>query len=64
MPRLTATATPLRSSSLTRVNLLCDAYGCHYFVDSYGIRHNCFATSIGGRYFYNYGGQRHFVLGY
>ena len=47
-----------------RVNLSCDAYGCHYFVDSYGIRHNCFATSINGRYFYNHLGRRHFVLGY
>jgi hypothetical protein len=47
------------------VNLHCDAYGCHYFLDSYGLRHNCFHSGISGRYFYldSYG-AKHFVLGY
>ncbi len=47
-----------------RVNILCDSYGCHYFNDSYGIRHDVYASSFANRYFYNYGGTQQFVLGY
>ncbi|MGD9855555.1 MAG: hypothetical protein AB7U20_11465 [Planctomycetaceae bacterium] len=47
-----------------RVNLLCDAYGCNYFVDSYGFRHNC-QLSYGNQYFYyNSFGAQQFVYGY
>ena len=50
--------------SYPSVNLHCDIYGCNYFLDSYGIRHDCYQTSFANRYFYLDHGVRRFVLGY
>ena len=50
--------------SYPRVNLFCDSYGCHYFTDSYGIRHNCFLYSGNQYYYLNSYGVRQFVYGY
>jgi len=47
-----------------RVNLQCDAYGCHYFIDSYGIRHNCHLAYGNRYYYYNSYGVKSFVYGY
>lgn len=50
--------------SYPRVNLLCDAYGCHYFIDSYGIRHNCHLAYGNTYYYLNSYGVKQFVFGY
>ncbi|MBX3438714.1 MAG: hypothetical protein KF861_14565 [Planctomycetaceae bacterium] len=50
--------------SYPRVNLLCDSYGCHYFVDSYGIRHNCHLAFGNQYYYFNNFGAKQFVYGY
>ncbi|QDU38738.1 hypothetical protein Mal4_30680 [Maioricimonas rarisocia] len=50
------------------VRILCDAYGCDYFVDPYGVRYNVHLDTFGKYYFFDrYHTRRyirHFHLGY